>query len=537
MNFKVTFCFLVAIVFSINEPKAQVFEKKITCDNGNVSISRLSKLSNGNIGFIGLHYYYNDTCCSEAIFGAMNSNGDLIFAKKGSFINAAGSRLSGIVATDDGGFIACGLAKKDSSFTAPCSSIFMRIDSSGNVIWIKRMYNTLNNNSSANATELIRLSDNNFLVQSTWINHPSGGVNYTKINENGNVLWQRSYNQHSTRISPNHDGGFVTSGGWFSIFLFDSTGNQTMGKYINPGFFTDYWVNAYTTIKTNDQGYVILGDFYSLANQDDDLAVCRFDSSLNMLWFKKYTRPNTIFNFGYLSIKEHNTGGFIIASEAIDSLGSSALYFNVDNAGNILNAYHQVNDSGDYSRISDLITANSEGDFFACGDKSIFNSNYYFDSHGFITSFTKDSAAKCFENILINDTNYYPPYQTWDRDEIEDSSLIVISGFLETGTISISNGCIPEVVDTSETETPDVTTPIPPFFFPTLISKYEIHLFVSEDANYTLTIYNMLGQLVANRLLIRGDNFINMRPVANGLYVYEIKNNSEVLKGKFVLKN
>ncbi|MEO5569792.1 MAG: T9SS type A sorting domain-containing protein [Bacteroidia bacterium] len=497
--------------------QGQVFSKKIILDSGYVDINKITELSDGSYGFVG-KTQLSQSCCENLLYGRLNKYGELKWSITGTIINSLHSRLSGIAPANDGGFLAAGLAIETDTLQSFTSSIIMRVDSSGNILWIKRLYNLANKVASGN--NIIKLADNNYLLQTAWRPN-SPGTHFTKITENGNVLWKRAYNISTSGISPTNYNGFIASDSWFAIYVFDSLGNQTLGRIIDFNTMPQQIVYDATCImQTQDNQYALFGNYLNPIFFTQDVALCILDSAFN---FKSFTRYFHNAKYDYetpVNFVQLEDGGYMLATYLDDTLNIPTRFphlIRADSSGNIVNTYIK-NATG---VCSDIILSSNDTLLIKTESTSI-------------SSFTLDSLPACFSPLAISDTNYYPQWWANIQTELTDSSLIINAQFAEVAIISSFNECFVTPPDTSASQT---SSPILTLF-PNPTSSDFININIPDEGNYSLSIYDILGKSVIKEIkLTKGFNIINLKALANGMYLYHLyENYTHLDKGKLIKK-
>ncbi|MDK2886045.1 MAG: hypothetical protein PWP54_603 [Thermosipho sp. (in: thermotogales)] len=297
--------------------------------------------------------------------------------------------------SSDGGYIVAGYAtSKDGSVTGThggTSDIWIiKLDIIGNVQW-KRAFG----GSEAEFTEsIISTRDNGFIFagssfsedgDATSLNHGYSDIWVVKLNENGDIVWQKlfggSSDEDAFSIQQTDDNGYIVVG-----YTFSNDGDVT-GKHE----LSDYWVlklaedgslewqkalggsdyeEAYSVIQTNDGGFLITG--FSFSNDGDvsgnhgeeDCWVVKLDENGNVQWQKSLGGSKS--DFGRAALQT-NDGGFIIAGytksddgDVSENHGSADYWIiKLSENGNI--EWQKTFGGSDYDKLYDIKLCNDGG--------------------------------------------------------------------------------------------------------------------------------------------------------------------------------
>lgn len=196
-------------------------------------------------------------------------NGDSIFSK--IYGTPDGEVSKSMSKTSDGGFIICGKRSAIMSGSLVYTSLLMRIDSLGNLIWA----NLYGGSSFQEAQSVEQTSDGGFIVCGSRDNTNSGNYDILlfKTDGNGNLQWSKRYGgnkgEASYMLNLNEDDTYVLSGYTNSmgyghrgddstnIFLMKTDANgdtiwtRTYGDSLQE--------EAFLSCKTSDGGFLISG--------------------------------------------------------------------------------------------------------------------------------------------------------------------------------------------------------------------------------------------------------------------------------------
>ncbi|MEM4149605.1 MAG: hypothetical protein QXQ78_03280, partial [Candidatus Anstonellales archaeon] len=142
-----------------------------------------------------------------------------------------------------------------------------------------------------------------------------------KIDNNGDHVWNRTFDggyNGDYSIVRSDDGGYVIVGSSYQynnhfdvwVIKIDNNGNHVWNRTFHGGYGRDY---GHFIIKSDDGGYVIVGESYQGSN-NNDVWVIKIDTNGNHVW-------NRTFHGGYASdvgrsIIKSDDGGYVIVGES-----------------------------------------------------------------------------------------------------------------------------------------------------------------------------------------------------------------------------
>ncbi|WP_107037967.1 T9SS type B sorting domain-containing protein [Brumimicrobium mesophilum] len=193
------------------------------------------------------------------------------------------------------------LAFRSNSLTQSRSGVLMRLTSLGNVIWQKEIGDP---SGSIEATRgLIEHPDGSIYVgigtNGSFFGSSDGMV--TKLDMNGNIVWSKILgdvlNDHVWNIIPLPNGEIMVNmnsenlgpGNRDALFVkFDNLGN-----ILNQVAFGGTDFDMMTDLDFDPAiGYVVSGGTESFGQGNRDAFIAKFDTSLNLVWFKTYGGTN-----------------------------------------------------------------------------------------------------------------------------------------------------------------------------------------------------------------------------------------------------
>ena len=244
--------------------------------------------------------------------------------------------------------------------------IFLSFSFGGVPYWIKAI--GLNYEDSAIAIK--QTADGNIAVAGYTIDS-NGNVDFwiMKIDTQGNILWQKTYNlkdiDYIYSMDATSDGGLILTGYsdlgqnqeiW--ILKLDSNGNVVWEKLVS-GSSNDVGISIH---ETSDGGYILAADTNSFGAGLNDVLVIKFDQNGNAIWQKTYGLSGKDV---VSSIKETSDGGYVITGYT-DSFGVNENIFviKVDSSGNIIWQYIYDSNGIDFS---EKIIETQDGNYLVIG--------------------------------------------------------------------------------------------------------------------------------------------------------------------------
>jgi hypothetical protein len=270
-----------------------------------------------------------------ALVQKLDSGGKLVW----EYVYAAGSAGSGISQirqTSDGGFIAVGGATIAAG--QPSGALILKLDSSGNVQWQKVLGPAGSTQAYFNAVQ--QTSDGGYIAAGNLANPTNALI--VKFDSGGNVKWQESFNQGNTEsIIQTTDGGYLVASGWSNdtsgfpgqcckgalLLKLYSNGNIQWQKAYTSGvycFFNGYSETCadlgpfiYSVHQTADSGYILAGDANLKLTDSTPIEpwLAKVDSSGNLLWqylyYQVYQPTGRPLSEYFASLTLARDGGFM----------------------------------------------------------------------------------------------------------------------------------------------------------------------------------------------------------------------------------
>ena len=157
------------------------------------------------------------------------------------------------------------------------------------------------------------------------INSNSPNITFTKVDINGDILWQTNYSQgiwanHGNYIEQVDDGGYIVAGNYKDVagsgmllMKLNSVGNKlwqtTFSEPTSAGF-----CHGFSAKQTSDNGYIIVGytyiDFYD-STRNKDVIIVKTDSSGIEQWRRYFGGAMDDFAS---SVKQDNQGNYLISA-------------------------------------------------------------------------------------------------------------------------------------------------------------------------------------------------------------------------------
>ena len=231
------------------------------------------------------------------------------------------------IPVSDGGYI---IMTNDSTWPASRDIIMIKTDSIGNIAWTKRYGNTSNTDDSWRA--VIEAHNGGYLIEGA-LNSTTGPVVsvWIRTDSNGDTLWVKRGVFGSGTLIKTSDGGYATVSG--NLVKADSMGNIQWYKIYNGMGGQSFGQ------QTSDRGYIILGQTQQYASggpSDRDLILFKTDSVGNTQWSKVYGRPTT--SERPSKVVQTDDGGYLVLSTTgigNQSTSYDLMLIKTDAAGNL----------------------------------------------------------------------------------------------------------------------------------------------------------------------------------------------------------
>jgi hypothetical protein len=405
----------------------------------------------------------------------LDGNGNIICST--SFDGNGDERIGSAVLTSDGGAIIAGW--RNTTFAGYRDAYLARTDSNCNVLWAK----TFGGTGDDEAISINQTSDGDYVFTGITESFGVGSedIYLVKVDGNGNLLWSK------------------TLGG----------SGQDYGSYVE---------------QTNDSGFVIIGITNSFGAGNDDAYLIKTDANGDTMWSKTYGGSNLEFGS---SVHKTSDGGLIVAGQTL-SFGAGnddAYLIKTDNGGNLL--WSKAYGGTDYDQ-ANSVQQTADGGYIVNGHARSFGTGSY-DIYLIKTDSLGNSG--CYDNNVPTIVTS-PPTQVTTPVSVETSISIVLT----TAPINIGSGaivtspCYIGVNDLTEARNIGAVSPNPFTTQATINFSNEIH-------NATFSLYNLLGEKIAEIAGINGESFqFNRGNLLSGVYVFEVREKEKSIgRGKAVV--
>ena len=229
--------------------------------------------------------------------------------------------------TSDGGYIVAGYTF---SFGAGDENVWViKLDNYGDMSWQKTYSVTDPDYARLEPSSIQETSGGGYIIVSDFYIYAAGaehvGFGVTKLNKNGDIVWQRTYGDVSldfieaNSIQQTIDGGYVVAG----LISIDSKAQAWVIKLDNDGDIV--WQKVYKGVesysthrsikKTFDGGYILLGEA-TTASHGSYTFLLKLDADGNISWQKTIKRG--AYDIIY-SIQQTNDSKYIMAGSSSTS--------------------------------------------------------------------------------------------------------------------------------------------------------------------------------------------------------------------------
>lgn len=408
-------------------------------------------------------------------------------------------------------------------------------------------------------------TDNSYLILGGYcpLSFPCFGLHFiTKIDENLNVVWSKSYQNAlydyvngvfagyilPRKIIEKDDGNFILYGSvvdssenTYNPFLsvFDPNGNTLYSKSFSYGFGTGYLNDNFIT--TKDSGYILLG------TSNNSIALLKLDENLNLEWIKD-TYSNKLVTT--IDIKQINGNEYIFFGEAS---GYSQTFSGASLPIGIIKT-DKFGNSGCFERdtfatsypimvYDSVFTLQSYDEGFQSpSSTTTFFSPMQSYTHCFCSvtggfTFTATGDTVEFTNTTIGASSYtwnfgdgnfsndFSPTHVYDTSGTFNVSLIVQDGICKDTVYATIT-----IVGVKEIE-----NPLNFSVYPNPSFSENVQFTTTEHGSYQLIITDLTGKLIDKTNFTGKQHTYQSKQLSTGLYFYELTNENNVKsRGKLV---
>ncbi|MBK5284767.1 MAG: T9SS type A sorting domain-containing protein [Bacteroidia bacterium] len=302
----------------------------------------------------------------NAVVFKTDASGDFSWTRL--FDNGRREEFRSVVQTPGGGFLAAGVSN---SFQPDSLNEFylVKLSAIGNVLWSKT-YGWSMGLDENGANYICPTADGGYMIGGFG---DSFGTIYMKIDSMGNVIWDKKIpgvifgSDGVKSIKQTTDGGFIIAGNVNSYFKTDGSGNVIWGKQLGfpPNIYVSY------AQQTSDGGYIITGYSNSFGSGGYDMLLLKTNSSGDTLWCKTYGTSDADYVYSALQTTD---GGYILVG------GTGPFYLDVylvktDANGNVLWSKKYYDVPGDQTGYS--VEQTSDGGFIISSNSNAGSNHVY----------------------------------------------------------------------------------------------------------------------------------------------------------------
>jgi len=298
--------------------------------------------------------------------------------------------------TTDGGYIITGETYSYGNGNGYSDVYLMKIDGNGVEQWSQTFGGIIDDWGMS----IQQTTDGGYIITGYTRSFGNGGddVYLIKTDDNGVEQWSQTFggtgDDYCSSVQQTNDGGYIITGetysivnGSYDVYLIKTDGNgieqwnQTFGGANNDA--------AMFVQQTTDGGYIIAGDTYTFGNGYNDVYLIKTDGNGIELWSQTF--GGTDYDWGN-SIQQTTDGGYIITGGTTNSIvnGSPDVYL-IKTDGNGLEQWSQTFGGTDEDE-GRSIQQTADGGYIISGKTRSFgngNSNVYLiktDGNGNVTS-------------------------------------------------------------------------------------------------------------------------------------------------------
>ncbi len=506
---------LIVFMVHVNESAAQgtYFQKVIVTGAFEAqSAQKIIRTAENNYFLMGT-CAWGILCGSDASGALIDSSGNLLW----SFYydhNHLGDNFLDAVATPDSGVIIVGSSELNLPTPITPVIIVMKINKSGNVVWCKTD-SVCQGCTYIFGQAITATNDGNYIIQSSNLGIP--GI--YKITQAGNLLWYKEHSINAFNIFPIVHAIPYKNGETISVFnsllspngvivTYDSLGNVTsLYDIIIPA--TTFQPNSLS--RTNDNGFIITGCMNPLSGTDS-IAIIKTDSLYNVLWAHIYTNSSLSIT---KAIQNKSGNYFLSCNTLLNSTDNYSVLIKTDSVGNVINSIRTIDLSSNYDILesgNDLMLAGGYG-------------------YGLLTAKADDAFTSiCSQAYPLNDFSFTvttSPHLPLGTSSPDLSNWVDHPVTLVHNSVS-TNLCL-------NTSLPEPESSFNIEVYPNPVSSFlNVKVNGNEGEFSEIVLYDLTSHKLIQEKFI-GSCSLNIKQLANGIYIYEVINkNGSRKKGKVV---
>ena len=315
------------------------------------------------------------------------------------------------IQTNDNAYAICGMVS--ANYYKPC---IIRTNSDGDTLWSRII---TSDSTDFVGLSIVQTSDNGFILLCSHNQTTSKNINLIKFDENGNTLWRKNYYHgvsfnSQNKIIKNSDNTYTICGNErttsSSVYMYLLTINENGDSLWAKEYNNNNSEICNTAILCNDNGFALLGE--NTVWDDEYMVFRKTDNNGNTEFLKQFTKRWD--NYGW-SLTQDNSDNFYLLGMMHESVNQYASVLKTDAQGNELwyNEFY-IDEAYNYPR---NIFITSDNNLFITHVRN--NSNSYMD---------KTALIKMNKEGTIISTKYIENLSGEKSFEDENGDIILIGG-------------------------------------------------------------------------------------------------------------
>ena len=526
MNSKKLLLILIAFAFMSLSATAQIMFQK-TYENDSSSEGYFVKQTQDGGYIITGNTSSRGAGSADVYLIRINSNGDTLWTKTYGGTNYDDGE--DVEQTSDGGYIIIGGTE---SFGFATSKVYLiKTNSTGDTLWTR----TYGGSGSDWGYSGQQTSDGGYIISGYTYSYGAGGSDayLIKTNSSGDTLWTKTYGASGgdwgDKVKQTTDGGYIIAGyttdfgaGNENVYLIktNSSGDTLWTKTFGGTTGDDA---GYDIQLTSDGGYIIAGTSASFGAGGNDMYLIKTNSLGDTLWTKTYGGTGDDYAN---SVQQTSDGGYIFTgSTGSFGAGSSDVYLIKTNSlGDTLWTRTYGGTGYDWA---DHVQQTADKGYIISGSSCSFG-----DTLGVLYLIKTDSIGNsgCHQGSTSTITGSPHTQVTNPATLTSAGAIISIPGGLISRGGAITTICTDAGMNEIAIKDAVSVYPDPANSFITIHqSTYSI--------NQQLFITNLLGEEIYRQPISNSDQtIIDISHWSNGVYFYQIRNEKEILQGKFIIQ-
>lgn len=415
-------------------------------------------------------------------------------------------------------------------------ALLIKVDENGDTVFTVRKSDS---DTKYFPASLVASHDTGYVICSSVINNINNNRDYSliKISTNNEIVFSKNYgdtinSEHAMQVIRTNDKGFLIVGqslvppnvsADMYVVKTDSAGNFEWDEYYGGSSFE----GAYSAVQTPDSGYMVLGSTQSFGNGQEDFYLVKADKQGNPQWQKTYGSSTIDIGSGIIKLSD---GNYLLSGGG----GVSGRLIKITPQGVVIWQKNYIYQGGTDANFLYLAMELPDKSIVAAGGTN----NTSESDAGWIMK--TDSLGTLLWQRKFNKTSdvelFYDFVSTYDKGFLlcgqarnlqtnnQDAWLLKVD----------SIGCAYEdcLVGIDEAGSKKVLVDV----YPNPVSKI-LSIKLQETGNYELRIHDLQGKFIYQTMLTDKNLMIDVSNFANGIYYLSLRNHEQRSNLKLIIQH